>query len=1488
MQVAIAREYFPAYARLPRKVQRKADEFLRKFTADPRQPSIHYEPIRGARDPQLRSARIGDDYRAIVREPEAGDVFLLLWIDHHDEAYRWAASKRTEVHPATGTLQLFDEAAAARALTSPDSSDGGDRATGTAEPQHKGRTREKSGDEGQGLFAAFTDDDLFHGGVPRVLIPAVRAVTTEAELEQLLPHLPADAAEVLTGLAAGFTLNALLEELLGRPALPAQVEKPVDPGDVVAALGRPSTQQQFRLVDEEFNLDAALANPLDVWRVYLHPKQRAIARARTKGPMRVTGGAGTGKTVVALHRAAFLVREVFTKPDERVLFTTFTVNLAHDVRRQLEKLLEPRELARIDVKNLDAWASEYLRSRGEPVRLATTEAQEEAWTRVLDVYAVDGYSAEFCKTEWRDVIQAQDLREDEAYVRAVRLHRGLPLGRRERRQLWPLFQAYRQELSASGILEPVEILRRARQRIEADGASPPYRAVVVDETQDLSAEALRLVRAIAGQEHPDDLFLVGDAHQRIYGRPVSLGSVGINVRGRRSQELRLNYRTTAAICRWSLGALGAEEMDDLDDGIASRRGYVSLREGQPPLVQCFEYPADEVRFVVDEVKRMLAAGTPPEGICIAARRMFALRDRFLDALTREGIPADLLEREEPRHPSVRLATMHRIKGLEFPVVFVVGVNDDEVPYRSPALTSSDPVVAHQTELAERCLLYVAASRARDALYVSASGAPSPYLKAMGAPARRPGTSEGTAPEPSPGPQVQLMPASQFDGAGEAVSPVVLEATDPPLDSLVLPSRLLTWAAKNGITTLGQLARIPPSKLLAEPNLGRTTLAQTRAVLETLLGKNWEAASAEHSRTDLTSSPETSGPGGATPPTRWDELRIALPDTLRTVCIDEVDFPTRVRSYAEREGLKTLADLAQRSEAELDAATNLGRRSVRLIFEAVRGHLERMEARHQLLAAGLLESWKALLQEQDSVPRMVLTLRAGLGGRAEKLHAIGEILGVSRERIRQIESRVLGELARERAWLSEARRRIDLALRDGAISLEALAADPWWGAIVARPEALDYFGERILEGAARVVEFEERLYLARCPQEALDKAWNDLRRSAGQVALPAEITAFRDLLAPLRLRIGSVLCDVLWEQLVGLLHVEEAADGRRVTGFGGTHAAAILALLRASPTPVHIDELWTRLGRCHIPDEVLFFGRGLVGLERHFPDFGVWMDRLVPAAIRIMEREAPERQWLASELLEELREELDIPEWLTQWHLGSLLRRSDRVRYLGRLRVALPVAPEGQGRLLFHDELVRILRERGAPMSREELATALRRKTSVNELTLTQCLARPQFLKCGEGRVGLIDRDLPGGAEALAEAVEHAAALLERRQRGLGSAQLLVELTRLSPAHAHWNAEMCLSVLRGDSRFRLSQAGAVGLSSWESVRVPTRTELLQQCLEEAGGRVSIDAVQRRIEAYYGEMPERASLGSMAVRWGASLQGDWVVRDVTGACGGNGGD
>jgi superfamily I DNA/RNA helicase len=280
-------------------------------------------------------------------------------------------------------------------------------------------------------------------------------------------------------------------------------------------------------------------------------------------------------------------------------------------------------------------------------------------------------------------------------------------------------------------MDPVDVLRLARTELETAGkdrAQPAYRSVIVDETQDFGAEALRLVRAIAGPERPDDLFLVGDAHQRIYVKPVPLSSCGIQVRGRRSQTLRLNYRTTGAICRWSLSLLSGDEVDDLDEGKADTRGYVSVREGSRPRVEHFATKGEEESAVVEVIKSRIAAGVAPESICVVARTRGPLTDRIAPALERAGIPTILLEKEEPRQSGVRLSTMHRVKGLEFSVVILVSVTKNEVPFPSPEVRSDDHLISSQALLRERALLYVSATRARDELHVFFSGMSSPFLQ----------------------------------------------------------------------------------------------------------------------------------------------------------------------------------------------------------------------------------------------------------------------------------------------------------------------------------------------------------------------------------------------------------------------------------------------------------------------------------------------------------------------------------------------------------------------------------------------------------------------------------------------------------------------------------------------------------------------------------------------------------------------------------------
>jgi hypothetical protein len=393
------------------------------------------------------------------------------------------------------------------------------------------------------------------------------------------------------------------------------------------------------------------------------------------------------------------------------------------------------------------------------------------------------------------------------------------------------------------------------------------------------------------------------------------------------------------------------------------------------------------------------------------------------------------------------------------------------------------------------------------------------------------------------------------------------------------------------------------------------------------------------------------------------------------------------------------------------------------------------------------------------------------------------------------------------------------------------------------------------------------------------AWSELWKAAEAIAVPAPLTAFEPLLAPVEAAVGARIAASMRAQLEARMRIDETPTGRRVLALGDTRHAELLALLRASDTPLVLDEVRQTIGkRFKVPDEIIYFDGGRVGLKQHVPDFDVWKQRLVPAARTIVETVAPERQWSCSELLDELREDNDLPPWLTPWGLAALIKDDGALKYVGRLRVVLPGAAATDGRLFVHEIAEQILREAGGAMTRDELTTKIRARTAAPDLALAQVLGRPQFVRLDGEHMGLLDRDVPGGSAAVTEALDHVEALLVRRERGVSASHATKEVNGLSATHAEWTLPLVVSVLHGDGRFRNSVHGAIGLAAWESVRFPTRLELARGALVESGERVSVEAISTRIAAYYGEAPNRMGLGSLAMNIGATLEGEWVVRKL----------
>lgn len=695
--IYLAATFLEAFDQLPFDLRKKVREFLGKFRSDPTAASINYEPIHDTRDARVRTVRIDRTYRAVVLHPRTGVDYVFVWVDHHDAAMAWASRKTFAVNPVTGAMQVIDT----------------ELVTVLAEQQPS--PTEKPLDA-YGPFELIADADLLRTGLPALLLPIVRAVANVASLDAIKQSLPAEAYEALFWIAAE---QCSVDQAIEHAGV--TLAQGADADDLTTALAHPDSRRRFHLVDSVEELQDILDAPLEKWRIFLHPSQARLVTRHFNGPARVLGGAGTGKTVVAMHRARRLARDVFTAPDDRILFTTFTRNLAANIRHNLQNLCGA-EFERIEVTHLHALAVRLLEQAGRQVHVIDDNTAAQIWRNVVEQTGLADFGEAFLKQEWAAVVQAQGITERAGYLQASRQGQSTPLNRGQRAALWRIFESYRAALDAQHWLEWPDVIRQARQLLETQPARARYRAVIVDETQDLHAEELRLLRALL-PEGPNDLFFVGDAHQRIYGQPVVMAHCGIAIRGR-SARLRINYRTTEQIRRWSTALLDDATVDDLDGGQDEAQGYHSLMSGPPPAVRVFTTQEAEAAYLIDEV-RALCETTAPERVCLVVRTHRQVRETYMPMLRGANIPYLILEADTPDDigSGVRLATMHRVKGLEFEHVLIAGLNDGVMP--------PGGVTAEDDLLRERCLLHVAATRARETLTVTGWGKLSPLLHRRG-------------------------------------------------------------------------------------------------------------------------------------------------------------------------------------------------------------------------------------------------------------------------------------------------------------------------------------------------------------------------------------------------------------------------------------------------------------------------------------------------------------------------------------------------------------------------------------------------------------------------------------------------------------------------------------------------------------------------------------------------------------------------------------
>jgi superfamily I DNA/RNA helicase len=380
-------------------------------------------------------------------------------------------------------------------------------------------------------------------------------------------------------------------------------------------------------------------------------------------------------------------------------------------------------LSRIEVVNLDKWVTDFLKTQGYQYEIAYGDRLSPLWQEALAVAPMEPtLPPAFYREEWDKVVKPQEIRSLNDYLKSSRLGRGVRLDRKSRVAVWMVFEQLECLMNEQGVRDAETAMMDARVLLQDKSNSLPYSAVVVDETQDFSVQAFKLIRQIAGKEHANDIFIVGDSHQRIYRRKVVLSRCGINVRGR-SRVLKINYRTTEETRAWAYRLLHGVSFDDLDGGVDEGKGYMSLMHGQKPEVHCFETLSEEVGFIKDYIKRLRADGVDPMNVCLVARAQ-RLLDLYGARLNGDGIRTYEIKRsktEDRDLSGLRLATMHRVKGLEFDYVIMSGINDGIMPFGKVLETSGDEVSRQEAESAERSLLYVTATRAKKLAVVTCHG-----------------------------------------------------------------------------------------------------------------------------------------------------------------------------------------------------------------------------------------------------------------------------------------------------------------------------------------------------------------------------------------------------------------------------------------------------------------------------------------------------------------------------------------------------------------------------------------------------------------------------------------------------------------------------------------------------------------------------------------------------------------------------------------------
>jgi hypothetical protein len=726
MEFRIADTFTDSLARLSGEEQKSAKTTAFDLQMDASNPGLSFHKLDKARDRNFWSVRVSRDIRLIVHKTQ--NSLLLCYVDHHDKAYAWAERRKLETHPKTGAAQMVE----------------------LVEVTEKGRvpryaevaTHSNTVHPPKLPFSSLSDNVLLGFGVPCEWLEAVRLATEDSILE-LAEHLPGEAAEALLEVATGGqprlaplpepSFKALVLDRSYRSIVdempeqapevsPAAAVRPLPAEAEALAFQHPDAQRRFRTIESTEELQRALEFPWDKWTVFLHPEQRSLIEREQSGPARVSGSAGTGKTIVALHRSVHLAKEY---PEGRVLLATYSEPLANALAVRLRRLVsnEPRLGERIDVGAIPAVGARLYRSLVGPLKLASGEAVVQPMKEAAAKVGDGKFTQAFLMSEWDQVVDAWQLTGWEGYRDVARLGRKTRLREDRRKALWAIFESVQASLAKAGLVTEAGMFAALTAATEK-AKNLPYDFAVVDEAQDISVSQLRFFAAL-GAGRPNALFFAGDLGQRIFQQPFSWKALGVDVRGR-ARTLRVNYRTSHQI-REQADRLLEDKIADVDGNEEMRGDAISVFNGAPPSVQTFTDEEGESKAVGAWLAERAKEGVAAHEIGIFVRSEAQLA-RARAAVEAAGIPYKVLdERVAAISGYASIGTMHLAKGLEFRAVAVMACDDEVIPLQSRIESVGEDSDLKEVYDTERQLLYVACTRARDFLLVTSVEPASEFL-----------------------------------------------------------------------------------------------------------------------------------------------------------------------------------------------------------------------------------------------------------------------------------------------------------------------------------------------------------------------------------------------------------------------------------------------------------------------------------------------------------------------------------------------------------------------------------------------------------------------------------------------------------------------------------------------------------------------------------------------------------------------------------------